>query len=261
MIQYVGQDGVVHILGENELMHYNHNHDSLGRFASSNGSRMAYRYALNRMDNRHVKLRGKELKTTVSAERTAKKLSNISQKNRPASYEKTKAKLEKKSKKIDSYRKEQKAIEKQINKTISDATKKGYSVKSIQTSETSQGGKDFVTAYLAVRTGAVIAGPIGAVGGLAARNAIQGKLYESRYENRFGGQNPSHIQGNTFRVSKPKKGQKPKVSYESRYRGDRNLKSKLIGDRVQTHSLYGNEQITREEYEKNRIIKEKKKRR
>ena len=260
-IAYYGNDGCVRYLGDTYLAHYNHNHDKLGRFAKSNGSRMAYSYALNRMDNRHVKLRGKEMKATISSERTAKKLSKISKSNRPASYEKTKTKLNKQKKKIDSYKKEQKDIEKQINKTISDATKKGYTVKSIQTSESSQSGKDIVTMYLAVRTGAVIAGPVGAAGGYLAKNAIQNKLYESRYENRFGGQNPSNIQGNTFRVRNTKKGSKPKVSYESRYRTDRNIKSKIIGDRVQTHSLYGNEQITREEYERNRIIKEKKKKR
>lgn len=37
-MKYIGQDGRVHVLGDAELMHYNHNHDKLGRFSSSGGA-------------------------------------------------------------------------------------------------------------------------------------------------------------------------------------------------------------------------------
>ena len=37
-VYYCGSDGRVRGLGDNELIHFNHNHDRLGRFARSNGS-------------------------------------------------------------------------------------------------------------------------------------------------------------------------------------------------------------------------------
>jgi hypothetical protein len=37
-IYYQGSDGSIRTLGDNELAHYNHNHDSLGRFAKSAGA-------------------------------------------------------------------------------------------------------------------------------------------------------------------------------------------------------------------------------
>ena len=257
-ISYYGDDGVIRYLGDTHLSHYNHNHDKLGRFAPSSGSKFSYSRSLNRLDNRHVKMRGKELKTTIASEKTEKKLSKISKKNRPASYEKTKNKLDNQRKKIDSYKKEQRDIEKFMNRTISDAVKKGYTVKSIQSSESSQRGKDIAIGYMSVRTGAVIAGPIGAAAALYAHNKVKGTLYENRYENRFGGQNPSNIQGNTFLVRNTKAGSKPGYSSETRYRTGKGIKGRTIGERTRTHSLYGNEQMTIAEFEKNKIQKKRK---
>lgn len=50
-ILYYGSDGRVHGLGDkNTLMHYNHNHDKLGRFAKSNGV-----YSIEKIDKMNYK--------------------------------------------------------------------------------------------------------------------------------------------------------------------------------------------------------------
>lgn len=59
MIQYMGQDGRVHCLGDNELMHFNHNHDKLGRFASSNGGAVR---AANKIDRLQTKINKRQAK-------------------------------------------------------------------------------------------------------------------------------------------------------------------------------------------------------
>lgn len=73
MIQYIGQDGRVRYLGDTELMHYNHNHDKLGRFARSSGVAISkassastgtqYRKQLKKMDKIATKARGKAMES------------------------------------------------------------------------------------------------------------------------------------------------------------------------------------------------------
>lgn len=43
MITYISQNGKITVLGDYELMHFNHNHDRLGRFARGNGVSSAAR--------------------------------------------------------------------------------------------------------------------------------------------------------------------------------------------------------------------------
>lgn len=246
---YQGNDGCLRVLGDSSLVHYNHNHDKLGRFAPRSGSSISYAVSLNRLDNRHVKLRGKEMRASYKADKLRKR-NKLSAKN--------KEKLKKLDKKVSDSRKEQKEIEKFMNKTINEATKKGYSVKSKQRGESSQKGRDFLNAY-AGATLAINLGAPGIVGGVAAivgKNRVQ----DIKYGDRYNGATPSSIQGNSFRVRKTKNGSKPKVEYTSRYRGgtNRTVGEKVLGTKVRNNSLYGNDALTDREIDKRRYRKKKK---
>ena len=49
-IEYYASDGSIKTLGDNELAHFNHNHDAFGRFTSSSGSRTrAAKRGLNKL--------------------------------------------------------------------------------------------------------------------------------------------------------------------------------------------------------------------
>lgn len=49
-IEYYANDGSIKSLGDNELAHYNHNHDALGRFSKSSGARnRAAKRGLNKL--------------------------------------------------------------------------------------------------------------------------------------------------------------------------------------------------------------------
>ena len=75
MIQYIGQDRKVHYLGDDELMHFNHNHDKLGRFSTSNGAVRA----ANKIDRLQEKIGNRQAKinklnTKIKSNRNQKRL-------------------------------------------------------------------------------------------------------------------------------------------------------------------------------------------
>ena len=73
-VKYQASDGSVHTLGDNELVHYNHNHDSLGRFARGSGGGSTYESkmrsldkATNKINKKTQSLRSKEVKYRAKA--------------------------------------------------------------------------------------------------------------------------------------------------------------------------------------------------
>lgn len=64
-IYYQGSDGSIRTLGDNELVHYNHNHDALGRFARSAGASIRRSFendAANSVANRYYKINKRQKK-------------------------------------------------------------------------------------------------------------------------------------------------------------------------------------------------------
>ena len=68
-VYYCGSDGRVRGLGDNELIHFNHNHDRLGRFARSNGSSGGASKAQIKQAKRDAKLSKWKEKENLSAEK------------------------------------------------------------------------------------------------------------------------------------------------------------------------------------------------
>lgn len=55
-VYYRGNDGNIKSLGDNELAHYNHNHDALGRFSGSNSAAASVANRYSRINKRQVKI-------------------------------------------------------------------------------------------------------------------------------------------------------------------------------------------------------------
>lgn len=68
-VYYCGSDGRVRGLGDNELIHFNHNHDRLGRFSRSNGSSGGASKAQIKQAKRDAKLSKWKEKEAASAEK------------------------------------------------------------------------------------------------------------------------------------------------------------------------------------------------
>lgn len=212
MIQYIGQDGRTHTLGDNELAHYNHNHDKLGRFASSSGSARSAQRSLRKLETHRVKTLGREMKADYKFRKAYQKANSNLDKTAAYSMKKNANpkridRLKKKTfksmdettkykDKANTYEKNRHETEKFINKAISNAEKNGYKVSSKATVRSSQRGKDFVNAYL----GAEIAGLVGAYVAISAKNKKQQKKYGPYYEK----QTPSRIASNKYNVKKPR---------------------------------------------------------
>ena len=90
-IYYTAQDGSVRCLGDNELAHFNHNHDRLGRFSTSSGAVRAAK----KID----KLQGKIDKRQAKIDKLNKKISSDRNQRRMAKGAKYDAKLLKAQKK------------------------------------------------------------------------------------------------------------------------------------------------------------------
>lgn len=81
-IYYKGSDGSVRTLGDNELAHYNHNHDALGRFARGSGSSPTQRAKIisskiNKIDAKTGKLQRKAAKYTAKASKYQRKSNKV----------------------------------------------------------------------------------------------------------------------------------------------------------------------------------------
>lgn len=126
-IIYTNSNGSYRVLGDSELAHFNHNHDSLGRFAKSNGvssstKKQAKQYTkqLRKMDREATSL----YSTTVGLQRRSDQL------NRTATRLKSKGKTEKankyseRAKKVDTYTKEHAKKTSEKYKEINKMTKR-----------------------------------------------------------------------------------------------------------------------------------------
>lgn len=210
MINYIGQDGGVHYLGEDELMHYNHNHDKLGRFASSSGSAGSAQRGLRKLETHRVKTLGREMKSGYKYRKAYVKADNKLNKATKAAMGSDKKKAERlkkqafksmskasdKQKKYENYVSNRKETEAFINKAISNANKNGYTVSSTDGTRSSQRGKDFLDIYLQ----AEVAGLIGIVAG----QSIKRQNYQKKYGQYYNNQTPSRISYKKYKVKKPK---------------------------------------------------------
>ena len=73
-IEYYASDGSIRTLGDNELAHYNHNHDALGRFSRSNGvsSSVASRYSRINRRQKKIDKYNRKLNTELAQRRKQK---------------------------------------------------------------------------------------------------------------------------------------------------------------------------------------------
>lgn len=217
-IKYQNDSGNFCTLGDNELAHYNHNHDKLGRFASSTGSSGASQRGLRKLESHRVKAYGRQMHAEYKAkkanekyikriEKIAKK-QGVNTKNKLAyvispsprqnkKIEKDSARVERLEKKASGYAKDRIETEKFINKAIKNAEKKGYTVSSKETVRSSERGMDFVNVAIG------ISGP-GAIGGMLAYN-LKENSYDRKYANDYGGQTPTSIWSNKYKVTQKNK--------------------------------------------------------
>lgn len=81
-IEYYASDGSVRGLGDNELQHYNHKHDALGRFARGSGGDPGASIAtkIDKIDVKTGKLQNKSAKYKVKAAKQNLKASKIAAK-------------------------------------------------------------------------------------------------------------------------------------------------------------------------------------
>ena len=206
MINYIGQDGRVHYLGENELMHYNHNHDKLGRFASSGGSARSIQRGLRKLEKHRVETLGREMKANYKFRKAYAKADKKLNKAAKAAMSSDKKKADrlkesafssmtkssKKQKKYETYVNNRKDTEAFINKAIANANKNGYTVSSKAGTRSSQRGKDFLDIYLQAET----AGFIGIVAGQSRKR----QNYQKKYGQYYSNQTPSRIEYKKYNV-------------------------------------------------------------
>lgn len=200
MIQYIGQDGRVRYLGDTELMHYNHNHDKLGRFASSGGSAGSAQRGLRKLERHRVNTLGREMKEDYKARKLGLKADNkLSKALREPSGSRRKDSLHRKADKamekankheykMQEYYKNRKETEALIDKAIRNAEKNGYTVSSKHVSMSSQRGQDFVNEYI----GSYLIGP---AAGVAKR-----KRQHEKYGERWNNQTPTYISAKKYKV-------------------------------------------------------------
>lgn len=107
-ILYYGTDGIVHRLGDmNMLMHYNHNHDALGRFASSNTARTIANNQMLIKANRDMgqTWENYERGYKKKADKYTEKINKKKSKNKDTSkYEKKLSKIKQEGKKYSEYK-------------------------------------------------------------------------------------------------------------------------------------------------------------
>lgn len=72
MIQYIDYNGNLRLLGDSELMHYNHNHDKLGRFAVSKGAARKIDRLQRKIEKRQQKI--VKLNAKIQSDRNRKRM-------------------------------------------------------------------------------------------------------------------------------------------------------------------------------------------
>ena len=74
-IKYYASDGSIRTLGDDELAHYNHNHDSMGRFAKSGlGKVVKYEKKAQKAQIKAGKYQGKSAKYLIKSAKRERKL-------------------------------------------------------------------------------------------------------------------------------------------------------------------------------------------
>ena len=197
-IEYYASDGSLMCLGDvNELYHYNHNHDALGRFASKVGGVSSmpvstprqYKKKLNQLEKLSAKGRGMAM---YEENRAGKQKAKNNE--RGAKYSRDQAKK---------YRKAANKADAAAKRTAAEAfTKEKYSVSEKIVTRNSQKTKDVLISagILAVKGGIPVV-----VGYNVGAHIKDNKVYRGRYK----GENPRKVYGKSYSVKKPKKGEKP----------------------------------------------------
>ena len=186
-IEYYASDGSLMCLGDvNELCHYNHNHDALGRFAKSAGASISkagnasygkqYKKQLNKMDKLSTKARGRAMESEYKA-----KMGN------PRNREKniTKAK---------EYRKISKNADNQAKKLVQKALNDHYDVSMQDVYRNSKKRKDVAVSVVAgLAYAPIITIPAYNLGARAYTN--------KKYGNYYNGENPRRVSGKKYKVT------------------------------------------------------------
>ena len=196
-IEYYGNDGSLRYLGDvNELYHYNHNHDALGRFAKSVGSVSAmpastprqYAKKANKLEKLSTKGRGK----AMVKENTAGKME--------AKRNKKGAKLAKAQAK--KYREIASKAENAAKKTAAEAyTKKHYTVKEKVVRRNAKAKQDF---WISMGIAASGYGAIPVIGYNAAVRYKDKRVYGGRYN----GETPRNVYGKKYSVKQTRNGKR-----------------------------------------------------
>lgn len=196
-IAYYSNDGCVRCLGDTYLMHYNKNHDKLGRFARSAGVAISrsnsastgaqYKKQLKKMDKIAVKARGKAMESEYKSKMGSADKREVRQ---------TKAK---------EYRKVESDANKQASKLVEKALNDHYDVSMQEVYRNSKKNKDIAMSIVA----ASAMSPIISVPGynIAVRASSKRK-----YGNTYGGENPRKVRGVRYNVTpSTSKGKRGKV--------------------------------------------------
>lgn len=204
-IYYYGSDGLIYSLGDNELYHYNHNHDALGRFAGKVGSVSSrsvsspreYKRKANKLESLSTKGRAKAMKKEYKSDSLSKKGKNV------------KAKLEKAQAK--KYRDISSKAGNMAKKTAGEAfSKNHYTVSEKIVKKSTERGKDWAVA-------------IGIAELMPASGPVRGATYAAYYkasnvrsEKKYGssnkGENPRQMYATKYSVKKTKNGQNSKYT-------------------------------------------------
>lgn len=194
-IEYYDANGLVKTLGDIE--HYNHNHDSLGRFASKVGgvSSMTastprqYKKKLNKLERLSAKGRGRAM---AEENRAGKQKSKNNSKGAKFSNDQAKK-----------YRKIAAKADAAAKRTAAEAfVKEKYSVSEKVVARNSKRTQDALTS---VGILAAKGGVVSVVGYNVGARIKDNKVYRGRYK----GENPRKVYGKSYSVKKTKKGEKP----------------------------------------------------
>jgi len=188
-IYYQASDGNIKSLGDNELAHYNHNHDALGRFAGSVGSVSSrvssspkqYKKQLNKLNALSAYGRGRAMEQEYKSGKARSK----GDVNTAA----------KKAKKAKTYREIAAKADSAERRIVKEAVAKNYNVGMKQVRRNSKKGKDIAASLGLVP---IYGGVIGAGGYNLAVRAKDNHIYKQRYN----GETPRSVSGTKYSVYK-----------------------------------------------------------
>ncbi len=214
-IEYYASDGSIRTLGDNELAHYNHNHDALGRFARSSGAR-SYRRQIKQHTKQYTKEYAGRMRSHYKAQKAFDKMNTYNEKIRKkhadtkenvtlpngkkgVSYAVTDREHKKIMKlandvgkyntRTAGYKWAQKNEKKAINQLVKSAKKEGYDVSSRKATRSAQRGRDFVNTLMASSV----------VGGYPAVLAKNKRQY-TKYGQYYNGETPSRIYVDYYKI-------------------------------------------------------------